>query len=279
MKIGAIIQARTSSTRLPGKVLKHLPYNSKITVLGQVIRRLKKSELLDMIIVATTMDTVDEQIVDIATGENVPFFRGSKDNVLERYYTAAVENNLDIVVRVTSDCPCIDPSIADYAIINHLEVDADYTSNSLVRSFPHGLDVEVFDFKVLEQTYLEATLDFEKEHVTPFIYKSNPESFKINNIKADKEYTAPDIRITLDTMEDYALLCTVYDYLYPMNNFFNIGDIIDLFKSKPWLKLVNKKVVQKKVNLSVEEELVITKEFCDLQELSRVSELLDNLLK
>ncbi len=279
MMIGAIIQARTSSTRLPGKVLKYLPYNSKITVLAQVIRRLKKSSMLNEIIAATTTDKVDEKIVDIAVGENIPFFRGSIDNVLERYYSAAVEYNLDMVVRVTSDCPCIDPGIVDQVILNHLESAADYSSNSLIRSFPHGLDVEVFNFNVLEKAYLEATHDFEREHVTPFIYKSNPESFKINNILADEQYKAPDIRITLDTIEDYALLCTVYDYLYSTDNYFNLGDIVNLFKLKPWLKLVNKSVVQKKVNLSIEEEIVIAREYCDLQELSRVGKLLDNLLK
>ena len=275
MKIGAIIQARTSSTRLPGKVLKYLPYNSKVTVLGQVIRRLKKSSLLDMIIVATSTDIIDERIVDIAVKENVTVFRGSLDNVLERYYLAAVEYDLDLVVRVTSDCPCIDPGIVDYAVINHLESAADYTSNSLIRSFPHGLDVEVFNFNVLEKAYLEATHDFEQEHVTPFIYKSNPESFTINNISADEEITAPDIRITLDTIEDYALLCTVYDYLYPTDNFFNIGDIVNLFKVKPWLKLINKNILAKKSFNNFDDELLEALKLLELQELYRIKKFLE----
>jgi spore coat polysaccharide biosynthesis protein SpsF len=251
MKIGAIIQARTSSTRLPGKVLKYLPYNSKVTVLGQVIRRLKKSSLLDMIIVATSTDIIDERIVDIAVKENVTVFRGSLDNVLERYYLAAVEYDLDIVVRVTSDCPCIDPGIVDYAVINHLESAADYTSNSLIRSFPHGLDVEVFNFNVLEKAYLEATHDFEQE------------------------ITAPDIRITLDTIEDYALLCTVYDYLYPTDNFFNIGDIVNLFKVKPWLKLINKNILAKKSFNNFDDELLEALKLLELQELYRIKKFLE----
>ncbi len=279
MKIGAIIQARSTSTRLPGKVLKYLPFDGGVTVLGQVIRRCKQSELLNTVIVATTVDSVDDSIVDIAVGENVNWFRGSRDNVLERYYQAAEEYDLDVIVRVTSDCPCIDPGILDEVISNHLMVEADYTSNSLIRSFPHGLDVEVFNFNSLEKTHHNASLDFEKEHVTPFIYKSKPEYFKLNIFQAIEEFKAPDIRITLDTVEDYALLCTVFDYLYPVNNFFNVLDIITLFKQKPWLKLINGNIMQKRFDMTVEEEIQLAMEFCELQELNLVSKYLDSLLK
>ena len=124
MKIGAIIQARTSSTRLPQKVLKPLPFNSKTNVLQQVIRRVSKSELIDEIIIATTIHDEDEKIVEVAKKENIKFYKGSLENVLERYYNAALENSLDVVVRITSDCPCADANIID-EIIKKLQSIAD----------------------------------------------------------------------------------------------------------------------------------------------------------
>ena len=206
MKIAAIIQARTSSTRLPKKVLKHLPYDLDITVLEQVIRRAKKSKNLDEIIIATTKDKEDEEIVNIAKKEDVKWFRGSKENVLERYYLAAKENSIDIVVRITSDCPCIDHNIIDEIVAKHIKEDADYTSNTIKRLYPHGVDVEVISFEALEEAYCKATKDFEKEHVCPYIHTTNKDRFKIVSLEAPKELMAPDIRITLDTIEDYALL-------------------------------------------------------------------------
>jgi len=121
MKIGAIIQARVSSTRLPGKVLKQLPFAGGVTVLEQVVMRLKKSKKLDDIIVATTTEEDDNKIASLLKKKGIKCFRGSKENVLSRYYLAARENNLDIVVRVTSDCPCIDPAVVDYIIEKHIQ--------------------------------------------------------------------------------------------------------------------------------------------------------------
>ena len=278
MKIAAIIQARISSTRLPGKVLKELPFNSGITCLEQVIRRLKKSKKIDDIVIATTEDKEDNEIVDIAKKEDVKYFRGSKENVLSRYYFAAKKNNIDVVVRITSDCPCIDVDITDLTIDAHINKAVDYTSNSLTRTYPHGLDVEVFNFNALEEAYKNATKYYEKEHVTPYIYK-NPQKFKINIVKAPKELYASDIRITLDTEEDYALLCAVFDYLYPKNEYFNAYDIVNLFnKEKPWLKLINKKVVQKKILNTLEEEIKEAIKILDLQDLKRARDFLEGNL-
>jgi spore coat polysaccharide biosynthesis protein SpsF len=273
MKIGAIIQARTSSTRLPGKVLKELSYASGITCLEQVIRRLKKSKKLNAIIIATTKDAEDDQIINIAKKEDVKYFRGSKENVLSRYYFAAKENNIDIIIRVTSDCPCIDAQIVDVIISEHLKINVDYTSNSLIRTYPHGLDVEVINFDALEKAYKNATKDYEKEHVTPYINR-NPKKFKINIVKAPQELYAPDIRITLDTEEDYALLCAVFDYLYPKNKYFNAYDIVNLFNEKPWLKLINKKIIQKKIFDTLEEELKEAVKILDLQDLNKARDFL-----
>jgi len=278
MKIAAIIQARISSTRLPGKVLKELPYKSSISCLEQVIRRLKKSKRLNEIIIATTEGKEDDDIVDIAQKEVVKYFRGSKENVLSRYYFAAKENNIDVIVRITSDCPCIDVDITDLTIDAHINKMADYTTNCLIRTYPHGLDVEVFNFNALEEAYKNVTKYYEKEHVTPYIYK-NPQKFKINIVKAPKELYAPDIRITLDTEEDYALLCAVFDYLYPKNEYFNAYDIVNLFnKEKPWLKLINKKVIQKKILNTLEEEIKEAIKILDLQDLKRARDFLEGNL-
>lgn len=279
MKTGAIIQARTSSARLPGKVLKELPYASNITCLEQVIRRVKKSKKLNDIIIATTKEKEDNEIINIVKKEDVKYFRGSKENVLSRYYFAAKENNIDLIVRITSDCPCIDADITDLTIDGHINKMADYTTNSLVRTYPHGLDVEVFNFNALEKAYKNATKDYEKEHVTPYINR-NPQIFKINEMKAPKELYVPDIRVTLDTEEDYALLCVVFDYLYPKNKYFNAYDIANLFNKKPWLKLINKKIMQKKIFNTLEEELKKAVKILDLQDLNKARDFLkENISK
>jgi spore coat polysaccharide biosynthesis protein SpsF len=266
--IGAIIQARTSSTRLPGKVLLELPYGSRITVLQQVIRRLKQSKKIDTIVVATTEDRADDAIVDIASREGVLLFRGSKDNVLERYYLAARTFELDTIIRVTSDCPCIDPTIVDLVIREHIRDRADYSSTE---GYPRGLDVEIFNFDVLLQTYEKAQNDYEKEHVTPYLYR-NSKIFSINRIAAHKKARIPAIRLTLDTEEDYTVLCAVYDYLYGTNPYFDAGAVINLFRQKPWLKSINSKILQKKHFCSLQDELKEALRLLELQEMRRASD-------
>ena len=250
MKTGAIIQARTSSTRLPQKVLKELPFGSGITVLQQVIRRVRKARSIDEIIVATSTEESDDEIVQIAKKERAKFFRGSLNDVLERYYLAAKENRLGAVVRITSDCPCIDPEVLDLAVNKHRAEMPDYTSNVLKRSYPGGLDVEVVSFGALERIYRGARDEFEREHPTFYIHQ-NLEMFKIVHIEAGEELHAPHIRITLDTEEDYVLLCAIFDELYPQYPYFGAGAIIKLFHEKPWLylmSLMNAKTCKKALN-------------------------------
>lgn len=275
MKIGAIIQARSSSTRFPGKILKNLPYHDNITVLQQVIRRLKKSNILDEIIIATTTDKADAKIVKIAEKEKVLLFRGSEKNVLERYFLAAKKHDLDVVVRITSDCPCIDPNIVDIVIKNHLDENLDYTSNTLIRTFPVGLDVEAISFKALEKCFNNAQTDLEKEHVTMHI-RNNLNEFKVKNISSD--LNMPEIRITLDTEEDYALLCAVFDYLYKDNKFFGLEEITELFNNKPWLMIINKKIIAKESFKTFDEEVKAAVNILEIQELNQVKNFLQNTI-
>ena len=274
MKIGAIIQARTSSTRFPKKVLKPLPYGSDICVLQQVIRRVRQSELLDEVIIATTTNPDDDEIVDVAIKEDVPYYRGSLDNVLERYYEAALKFDLDMIVRITSDCPCIDWITIDDIIQSHIDSGAEYTSNTLMETFPRGIDCEVFNFDVLKEAYENATEKYEKEHVTPYIYKTNPEKFIIDQFISPKDHSY--IRITLDTPQDYALLCVIYDNLYEKNNFFTLDDILELFKEKPWIRYINEDIIQKKVFNSLSEELTEAIYLCERQDLDKAKEFIKN---
>jgi len=279
MQIGAIVQARTSSTRLPGKVLMELPYGSGVTVLQQVIRRLRRSKRLGDIIVATTTDEADEEIVKLAEEENVKWFRGSVNDVLERYYAAAKKNGLDVIVRITSDCPCIDSEVVDFLVSEHLKAGVDYSFNDLPATYPRGLDAEVINFSALERSYKEAKADFDREHVSSYIYRTNPGAFNIQTVKAPADLTAPEIRVTIDTRKDYILLCMVFDYLYSGNKFFGAGDIIKLFHDKPWLSAVNEDVIPKKGFDSLQEEMEEAIRILDLQGLKRAKEFLAKHLR
>ncbi len=274
MKIGAIIQARTSSSRLPGKVLKELPYNSGITVIEQVYKRVSVTTKIDQVILATSKDKSDKALVKLANKKGMNVFEGSLNNVLERYYLAAVEHDFDLIVRITGDCPCIDPELIDQIIDQHIKNKADFTNISLKRTFPHGLDTAVFSFNALKEAYENAKHDFEKQHVTTYFYQTKPENYKIHIVEAEKEFNRPDIRITLDTMEDYALICCVYDALYDDKQQFRIKDIITLFNQKPWLLNINAKVKQKEAHKDVQSEIEEVIKYCYRQDLHRVKKIL-----
>lgn len=274
MNIVCIIQARTTSSRLPNKVLLSLPCGSDKTVLEQVINRVNKSKLINKIVVATTINETDNPIENLCKNLKIACSRGSEDNVLSRYYQAAEENKAEMIIRITSDCPCIDAEIIDELIEKHFKEKNDYTSNTLIRSYPHGLDCEIFSFNLLEEAYKNATEKFEKEHVTPYIYKTNKDKFKIGNLvlKDSKEYEK--IRITLDTKEDYTLLCSIYDYLYNKNKDFKCKDIIELFEKKPWLFNINNNIEQKKTCSNLNEEIEEAIRLLNKQDLNRVEKYL-----
>ncbi|OGI09973.1 MAG: hypothetical protein A2Y40_02085 [Candidatus Margulisbacteria bacterium GWF2_35_9] len=269
MKIGVIVQTRLTSTRLPEKVLLPLPANSKTTALDQVIKRLKACNNIDEIIIATTINKCDEKVVEAAELNGVKWFRGDEHDVLSRFYYAAIENQLEVVVRVTSDCPLIDPAIIDDTIAIFNEGDWDYIFN--FNSYPHGFAVEVFTFKALEKTFNEATKKIDREAVALYM-EEHPDKFKVKEIFAPEKYQNHRLRVTLDTKDDYILLCQVYDYLYREDQIIKIEEILSLFEKKPWLYEINSSVRQKSAFNSLKEEVVEAIKILELQDLDRAAE-------
>lgn len=203
----AIVQARMGSTRLPGKVLKTLGNRS---VLEQVVFQLKASKELKDIVIATSDSCEDNQIEDHCRKNGWNVFRGSLHDVLERYYGAAKAFEVETIVRITADCPLIDPHIVDEVIRLQKKTSSDYTSNINPPTFPDGLDCEVFTFKSLEKARNEATHPQEREHVTPFI-RNHTELFSQANYLNDKDLSFH--RWTLDREEDYKFLSKVVEIL------------------------------------------------------------------
>lgn len=243
MKTVVIIQARMGSTRLPGKVMMKLC--GKI-VLEHIITRVKQAKEIDDIVIATTVQEEDNSIVEEARKLGVKFFRGSEEDVLSRYYYAAKENNADIVVRITSDCPLIDPKIVDGIISLYKKNKYDLVTNAgsdlSQRTYPRGLDTEVFSFEKLENAYIEAKKNYQREHVTPFIYENSTNIFYYKN---DIDYSKH--RWTLDTEEDSELINKIYEELYNGKHDFYLEEILELFKRQPDLFNINKYIEQKKL--------------------------------
>lgn len=244
-KVGIIVQARMGSTRLPGKVM--LPL-LKRPVLQRVVERLSASRTADELIIATTKKKADASIVSLANKLGVKCYRGSEMNVLSRYYGAAKKHKIDIVVRVTSDCPLIDSEILDRMVdrfikLNEGKSKCDYLSNTIVRTFPRGLDIEIFLFKVLEKAQKEAKNKIHKEHVTPYI-NQNPHWFRLNNYRdaSNKSH----LRWTLDEQSDYALIRQIYQRLGKNHVTSRYADILTLFEQDPALARINSHVEQKK---------------------------------
>ncbi|WP_035289864.1 glycosyltransferase family protein [Clostridium sp. KNHs214] len=244
MRVVCIMQARTGSTRLPGKVLKNICGK---TVLEHDVERLRKIRNIDEIVIATTDKENDNKIVEEALRLKVKYFRGSEDDVLSRYYYAAKKYKADVVVRVTSDCPLIDYEVSEKIIQYYLDNNDkyDYVSNTIKRTYPRGLDTEVFSFRTLEKAFNESKLQRDREHVTPYIW-DNSNIFKLYYYKNDIDYS--ELRWTLDTEEDFQLINKIYDLLYPhMISEFRFKDILDLYNDYPELKSINANIEQKKV--------------------------------
>lgn len=195
--IGCIIQARTGSTRLPGKVM--LSVDDSNSIIWYVTNQMKHSKLCEKLIIATTHLAEDDVIVDFAKKNFIEYFRGSADDCLDRYFRCAKSFSISVIVRITSDNPFIDPTLVDNAIELFSKGDYDYVSNCKPRSFPQGTEVEVFSFTALEKAWREAKKPSEREHVTPYFY-NHPEKFQIFNIT--NQTNISNLRWTVDRIED-----------------------------------------------------------------------------
>jgi len=221
--IVAILQARMTSTRLPGKVMKPI---LGMPMIGRHIERLNRCDSLDRIVVATSKDPSDDALARYCETLGVRVFRGALDDVLGRFAGAAIAHGpAEHVVRLTADCPLADPMVIDACVWRHIETGADYTSNTLDRSYPDGLDVEVMTAAALRTMHAEAQDPYEREHVTPFLYR-NPDRFRI----AQLVQSAPlaDRRWTVDTPDDFEFVSRVYYMLYPTNPRFEQADVLAL---------------------------------------------------
>lgn len=243
MKTIVIAQARMTSTRLPGKVLK--------TVLGRpllayFIERLRRVSLANRMVIATTINASDEPIVALCRELSVAFTRGSEDDVLSRYYDTAMVTGADVVVRVTSDCPVIDPSVIDETIACFLNSvpRPDYVSNAIDNTYPLGMGVEVFSRQALVEAYCESTTTPEREHVTPFLY-THPERYRVGGIRLPTDLSMH--RWTVDTPEDFELITRIIEALYPLKPDFNLADILELLTEHPAWSLINANIRQKKL--------------------------------
>lgn len=213
-KVVAFLQARTDSTRLPGKVLK--PLLDKPMIIHE-LERVSRSKLIDDLILLTSLETSDDDLANIVRKYGYKVFRGSKDNVLERFYKCSKElelNGNDLIIRLTGDCPVHDAIIIDELVEAFLSAECDYMANCVQPVYPDGLDAEVFTFNVLKQSYKEATKASQKEHVTPYIRDSR--LFKIENLK--KEQIHEDWRLTVDEASDFEVIEKIYNY-FQSNNF------------------------------------------------------------
>jgi len=232
-----ILQARVSSSRLPGKVLRPI---LGVPMLEHHLERLRRVSRLDRLIVATSTEKSDKPIDQLCRELKVECFRGSLDDVLDRYYQSAKGYAPEVVVRLTGDCPLADPEVIDDGIRHYLEHDFDYVSNCMERTHPVGLDFEVFRFEALETAWREAQLPSEREHVTPFI-KNHPERFNIGYYRNDVDLSHH--RWTVDEPEDFEFVTAVYEALYPGHPRFCMDDVLDLLARRPELTEINYHIV------------------------------------
>ena len=237
-KIVTIIQARMGSSRLPGKVL--LPLADE-PLLFRIYERVSQSKYAGKIIIAITADDSDDQLFKFCQARDIEVFRGSTLDLLDRHYQAAKKFKAEAVIKIPSDCPLIDPSIIDKVIlyyINNIDL-FDFVSNLHPPSYPDGNDVEIMSFNALENAWINAKKDFEREHTTPFIWE-NQEKFRIGNVVWDSglDYSTTH-RFTIDYKEDYEFIKAVYDQLYTNNPKFTLSDILNLLEIMPEIKKIN----------------------------------------
>ncbi len=243
MKTVITIEARMRSSRLPGKVL--LPILGAPMLL-RMIERLRRVQRADAIVVATTEHLADDPIVAVADRAGVGVYRGSEDDVLGRVLGAAVATGADLIVETTADCPLVDPAVVDQVIHTFATNQVDYCANVLAPTYPRGLDVQVFPTRVLAEVAALTSDPADREHVSLYIYQ-NPERYRLLNVASGLAPSVADIRLTVDTPEDFALITAIYEALYPDNPRFGLAEVLELLGGRPTLLALNEQVRQKAV--------------------------------
>ena len=239
MKIVATIEARMTSSRLPGKVM--LKVLNK-PILSFLVNRLKTLTNIDEIVLATTTNLTDDILEDFAKGNLIHCYRGSENNVLDRIINAGIQTKADIIVEITGDCPIIDPSIVDQTLKLFINNNVDYVSNNHIRSYPDGMDVQVYKLQTLINSSKLTNNKLDQEHVTLFI-RNHPELFSKINLIAPIDLYWPELALTLDEESDFLLLKNIIEYFNGSN--FSCYDTIKFLKKNPTLLELNKGVLRK----------------------------------
>jgi spore coat polysaccharide biosynthesis protein SpsF len=240
MRVVGIVQARMGSTRLPGKVLLDLAGR---TMLARVVRRVGRAAGIDELVVATTVASADDPIVEECRQLGVACFRGSEPDVLDRYYRAAGAHQADVAVRITADCPLIDPGETGRVIRAFFERKPDYASNVLRRTYPRGLDTEVMTAATLARAWREADEPYQRTHVTPYIYQ-HPESFRLLAVTGEQDRSVH--RWTVDSRDDLEFVRAVYLRM-DGDDAFSWQGVLRLLCEEPWLAELNRHVRHKQL--------------------------------
>lgn len=230
----AILQARTSSRRLPGKVLKPILGNPMIL---RQIERIERADSLDLLVLATSREQSDDELARICAEAGKQVYRGALEDVLERFYRAAELHLPDYVVRLTGDCPLTDWQVIDRVVESCVAQGVDFASNTLTPTWPDGLDIEVMRYGALETAWRETEALADREHVTTYFY-NHPRELKLANIVREGEDLS-GLRWTVDRPEDLRFVAEVYQALYPSNPRFVTEDVLELLKRRPELKKIN----------------------------------------
>ncbi len=234
------------SSRLPGKVMRPILGRP---MLAHLLDRLARITSVDRIVVATTRLNEDQPIADwVVSQPHIYLYRGASEDVLDRYYRAAVRYNASVIVRITADCPLIEPTMIEQCLQLYLEGrgEVDYVSNCRIRTFPRGLDTEVFGFHALYTAHGQARDSSEREHVTPYIWR-RPEEFCLRDLRSPEDHSG--LRWTVDTVEDFQLVTKIYEALYPLSPSFGYADVLALLRRYPEWAKINAHVAQKKVGV------------------------------
>lgn len=238
----ATIEARMTSTRLPGKVLMEAAGKPMLELM---IERLRRVPSLDGIVIATTVNAADDPVVALAERLGVGAWRGSEDDVLRRVLDAAVHHKVDVIVETTGDCPLIDPAAVEECIQVYRRAGVDYVSNILTRSYPVGMDTQVFATAVLADVARRTNDARDHEHVSLYIHR-HPEIYTLKNVPAPAHLTRPELALTLDTPEDYRLIGAIFADLYPAHPAFSLADVLALLDRRPDIAEMNAHVRRKK---------------------------------